>query len=448
MLNIVHINTVVGRGGAAVSTSSLAEAQAIQGDNVSILATAKYTEDQRTHLFAPEENDLACLAEDSGLQYYALEGSHRLSSLSIVSEADVIHCHNLHGGYFNPFSLIPLALSKPVVWTLRDMHGFTGHCVQSMGCDRWRDGCGDCPDLKSPAPLKVDSTRRLLADKVAISLSVPLWIACPSEWLRAKASSSHLGDHPLFLVPNGTDTNVFFPRNKRSAKAALGFRPDDLVIGTVAEGGAANRWKGGPGLEHAAQEITRRVPRSIVVSVGNDEPDLGPHSDGGLVRLPRITDRSRLSSVYAAFDCYLSASMADNCPVSVVEAMACGVPVVSFATGGIPELVGDGSEGVIVGYGEYRALIDAVVALIGDPDRMRAMADAARSRAVSEYRIEQVRDRYRRIYIDAIDGHELRRTESMARWDRGIVPSEVRRPLFEEALRLAGLRDSASEDSR
>jgi glycosyltransferase involved in cell wall biosynthesis len=270
-MRIVHINTVIGRGGAALSTQMLSDTQSAAGDQSTILATADYIDHPRTQLLDPSpDKALEGQTEQAGLQYYALQGSHRLVSHAAVVNADVVHCHNLHGNYFNPFSLIPLSHVRPVVWTLRDMHPITGHCINSLDCTRWAIGCGACPDLELPVALSVDSTATLWAHKRMIAGMSPLTIVCPSKWLQTKVEKSLLAEHPSYHIPNGTDTSVFSPRNARHAKQALGLAPEVPVVGTVAEGGFRNPWKGEDPLHRAIRALQERVPNVVVLSVGNE----------------------------------------------------------------------------------------------------------------------------------------------------------------------------------
>ena len=76
-----------------------------------------------------------------GFQYYFIP----LSSNKILKEAkeyrpDIIHLHNLHGGYFQTNLLPRLAKIAPIVWTFHDMFPITGHCAHSFECEKWKTG--------------------------------------------------------------------------------------------------------------------------------------------------------------------------------------------------------------------------------------------------------------------------------------------------------------------
>jgi glycosyltransferase involved in cell wall biosynthesis len=75
----------------------------------------------------------------------------------------------------------------------------------------------------------------------------------------------------------------------------------------------------------------------------------------------------------------------DNCPLAVIEAMAWGKPVIGSRVGGIPELVRDGQEGVLVSHGDARALGEAMLAMQDDPERSQRMGRAGRERVMERY---------------------------------------------------------------
>ena len=96
-----------------------------------------------------------------GIQYCLMPPNILLKRHPAVRSADVIHIHNTHGGFLNLWAVSELSRVKPVIWTLHDEWAYTGHCACTLGCDRWRFGCGDCPDLTIYPAVSWDSTRFL-----------------------------------------------------------------------------------------------------------------------------------------------------------------------------------------------------------------------------------------------------------------------------------------------
>src|SRR4051794_6328025 len=96
-----------------------------------------------------------------GLQYLWYPSMARVLRHPWLRDADVVQLYNTHGGYFSHRLLPTLAARAPVVWRLSDMWALTGHCAYAGPCERWREGCGACPDLAAYPPLPRDTTALL-----------------------------------------------------------------------------------------------------------------------------------------------------------------------------------------------------------------------------------------------------------------------------------------------
>jgi phenylacetate-CoA ligase len=153
----------------------------------------------------------------------------------------------------------------------------------------------------------------------------------------------------------------------------------------------------------ALQILRERYP-SAVVDVAGSGPDrerLGRLSgELGIERSVRFlgqVDNEMMPSLYESADIALNPSLVDNMPISILEALASGVPVVSTSSGGIPEMVKDGEEAVLVSPGDPEALANAVIALWEAPDR-RAALRAAGLRKAGTFGWGSVREEWRRVY--------------------------------------------------
>ena len=395
MKNIVHLNTNDVRGGAAKVARRLAEAQIRQGTDVSMLVRYRESDDDWVYLF-PLDRDQDNSYEEQGLLDYDLKGSDRLPELSVVSRADLVHAHNLHGGYFNPHSLVRLSQTKPVLWTLHDMQAVTGHCAYSYDCDRWEIGCGECPDLTEYPAIPVDSTRNLWQDKKEIYAQSILYIVTPSLWLKRIVERSMLAGHPVELIYNGVDTRIYRPGDRTELRRKLGLPDDRVLIGCFADYGTlGNKRKGGHAVSEAIDYLKGKSIPFLVVNVGVRHAS---RDDPFVVNVGYIEDEVRMAEWYAAMDLFLFPSMADNCPLVVSEAMACGLPLVTFATGGIPELVRDGVHGTVAPRGDTKGLIQRLESLAQDPELRRSMSLRCREDAVRLYDHDRIVAQYRKAY--------------------------------------------------
>jgi len=418
MNSIVHLNTNDVRGGAAKVARRLAEAQMRRGYNASMLVGFRESDANWVQAFRLDR-DLNSRCEEQGLLDYDLSGSDRLPDLPTVGQAELVHAHNLHGGYFNPHSLVRLSHAKPLVWTLHDMQAVTGHCTYSYDCTRWEIGCGECPNLEEPPALSVDSTRRLWRDKQEIYRQSVLYLVTPSLWLKRIVERSILGDHPVELIYNGVNTGVFYPQDRAEIRRKLGLPLDRVLIGCVANGGSlGNKRKGGGVIVQAIESLKAKGIPFLFVNIGQDAAFL---NDDTVMNTGYIVNEHRMAEWYAAMDIFLFPSLADNCPLVVSEAMACGVPVVTFATGGIPELVEDGVHGAVVPYLDTAGLVQRLELLAGDEELRRRMSIKCREDAVRRFDHERIVDQYEKAYERAVQHH----VQTMKTKDVRVFPAVV-----------------------
>jgi glycosyltransferase involved in cell wall biosynthesis len=420
-------------GGAARVAWRLVKAQLLAGHDAKLLVGRRESDAEFCEkLEARIAVNLTAEYRRQGLLYYEFQGSHFLPEHPLVKAADIIHLHNLHGNYFNPFSLLLLGRWKPVVWTLHDMQALTGHCAHSMDCERWRQGCGECPYLLTYPAVEVDQTARLWADKKLIYDHVPFQTTAPSRWLADMTMEGAIARHPARVIPNGVDTEVFIPHDKKAARQRLGLPLDGFITGGVAHGGAlVNGWKGGRYSLEAFQTLLERFPDSYYVSVGGNE--YHTECDGHLIILPSVEEESDLAWVYSALDLYLMTSTAESFSLVVIEAMACGVPVLAFATGGVPDLVTSGVNGLVVGYLDQPALNEALLFLAANPQVLAVMAANTRETSCRYYDHRLVTGWYEELY------HEYRQRwpfelGRFARLSFPEIPQPVRTEPFIRAL--------------
>lgn len=427
-ISILHVNTHDVAGGAAKVASRLGTWQRKRGHRSRLLAGHKLDETGSHSLAFDVLRDpaLEAACAERGELFYDVRGSHLLGPA--VEAHDVLHLHNLHGGYFNPFSLPLLAGLRPTVWTLHDMQALTGHCAHSFACDRWEHGCGACPHLEIEPALRVDRTAELWREKREIYLRSRVHLVVPSRWLLDKVARSPLQHLPVELIHNGVDTEVFTPRPRAEARQRLGLPADAILVGTVAQGGVTNHWKGWPESEAVLREVLSRDPRVHFVSVGGGDATLERFHGLG-----HVDDENELAWAYSALDLFLYTPKADNCPLVVLEALACGIPLATFGTGGVPELVRHGMDGLVVDPDDTASLTQSVLRLVADAPLREMLAQQARLGAAQRFSMDQVTSRYDAVYETACRQFEHRPRPSRAELI-DMAPPSVRTPEY-----LAGI---------
>ncbi len=328
-------------------------------------------------------------AKSAGREDFSYPGTASLDRL-LPSPVDVIHAHNLHGDYFDLRFLPSLSRSRPFFMTLHDAWLLSGHCAHSFACERWRTGCGSCPDLSIPPAVPRDGTAENWREKARISAASRLHIATPSSWLMDKVKDSHLmsGSPSLRVIPNGIDLAVFRPGSGRDeARRSLGLSPDAPILLFTADSIRDNPWKDFRMLGETVDRLGARGLPILCLAVGDTGAPVVTGS-AEIRFIPLVADPALMARYYAAADLYLHPSRADTFPTSVIEALASGTPVIASRVGGIPEQVKEGVTGHLVTPGDAEAMAEYAARLLGDPALKRGLGEEAARDAARRFSLE------------------------------------------------------------
>jgi peptidoglycan/xylan/chitin deacetylase (PgdA/CDA1 family) len=207
---------------------------------------------------------------------------------------------------------------------------------------------------------------------------VAAMVAVSSAVRNAVVSTEGFPASRIRVIPNGVDTQIFTPRG-HVARARLGLADGDLVVGTLAN---FNPVKGYDVLAPAIQTIAARHPTVRFLLVGD-----GPLFEVTKARLAALGPRvlfpgaqRRVAEVLSAMDLFVLASHSEGFSNAILQAMACGLPVLCTDVGGNREACEEGG-GVLVPPGDPDALAQAMLALLEDEPRRRSLGGAALDRA-------------------------------------------------------------------
>jgi glycosyltransferase involved in cell wall biosynthesis len=407
-MKVVHISLADdgGRGGAAIAAQRIHSAVRNTGVHSTMLVEDKATSDSDVVPVKFRQSPDAVLLrklrsyflkraatsvrDDS--EFFSFTNSRFGNELAtLIPDCDIIHIHQATS-LLDFRSFFAKTSTTKFVWTLHDMNMFTGGCHFTVDCTNYRRQCGQCPQLRSPHP--EDLSYRMLKAKqqgLAGLQADQLIVVAPSRWVcEHSAQSSLLSRFRHVVIPHGLDCNVFHPVDRTEAKAAFGIADDDsIVVAFIAES-LTNKRKG--------FELALRVLDSIkgefpvrVLAAGRGELEAGtPVINAGFIQ-----SDSALAQFYSAADLTLVPSLQDIGPMTTIESLACGTPVVGFRVGMTADVVEHGSNGFLADELSFEGLRAALVPALAACDKMR---QASRKTSLAKLDLPHLGINYRNVY--------------------------------------------------
>lgn len=280
-----------------------------------------------------------------------------LGKLSKI-KPDIIHLHNIHSSYIN-HSMLFRYIKKhniTVVWTLHDCWSFTGQCgyFDLIGCKKWMTGCGGCPNINTYPAARVDRADKMWRLKKQWFTDVEnMRLVTPSQWLCDLTKESFLKDYPIKVINNGIDLNVFKP-TKSDFREKYNLENKYIVLG-VAFG-----WGERKGLDvfiELAKRLDSEKYQIVLVGTNAETDKLLPEN---VISIHRTQNQTELAEIYTAADVFTNPTREENYPTVNMECIACGTPVVTFNTGGSPEML-DETCGTVVPKDDNDAMYNEII---------------------------------------------------------------------------------------
>jgi glycosyltransferase involved in cell wall biosynthesis len=297
-----------------------------------------------------------------------LSAAWRLSRLIKQLRPDVVHAHDPHGVAMAALALsMSTQLDKPPLVAARrvDFH------IKGNSLSRWKYRQVDC-------------------------------FICASEAIRKMLVADGVPAVRAVTIHEGIDLGHIEAAPAANLHAELWLPHHAPIVGNVA---ALVPHKGQRHLIEAAAIVVKRVPdaRFVIAGEGELRPALERQiKDHHLEKHVFLTGfRPDVVSVHKAFDIFVMSSVSEGLGTSLLDAMACGKPIVATTAGGMPEVVKDGQTGILVAPRDHEAMADAIIRLLSDAAARRAMGAAGEARARAYFSAERmVRDTvelYRRV---------------------------------------------------
>jgi glycosyltransferase involved in cell wall biosynthesis len=373
-----------------------------------------------------------------GVENFHYPGAWNLLDLT-PSSPDILHCHNLHGGYFDLRALPWLSHQLPTAITLHDAWLLSGHCAHSLNCERWRIGCGQCPDLSLYPAVRQDATAYNWQRKLEIFQQSRLYVATPSRWLMRKVEESMLclAIADARVIPNGVDLTLHHPNDRKAVRRSLGLGQDAKILLFTANGIRANIWKDFRTLRSAIGRVAASSGGQPLLFIALGEAGAAERIGQAEIRfVPYQSSPEAVVRYFQAADIYIHAARADTFPNTILEALACGTPVIATAVGGIPEQVKglmsenssacsyspDQATGCLISPGNAEELAARIQKLLQDETLRRQMSSNAAADARQRFNLERQVDGYLSWYHDIIrDFAKERSRESVSKSGTGML---------------------------
>ena len=366
-MKIAQINFVT-YGSTGKIMLQIAQTARQHGHQVKTFSTVEFSKFGRKHLTMPEGHMEFGSFWENGIHHYCgtllgLDGCFsQLGTQQLIRaleefQPDIIHLHNLHGFRQNLPMLFHYIKKHNirVVWTLHDCWTFTGHCPHftMIKCDRWKTGCHHCPQPRVYPKMYLDASRVMYRAKQRWFGGISdMTIVTPSQWLANLAKQSFLKDYPVRVINNGIDLDLFRPTTS-DFRERHGIGQDQFMLLGVAFG-----WGARKGLDVFVELANRLGSDYRIVLVGTDEwtdKQLLPN----IISIHKTQNQQELAEIYSAADLLVNPTREENYPTVNMESIACGTPVLTFRTGGSPEIPNE-TCGCVVDCDDVEAMEQAI----------------------------------------------------------------------------------------
>jgi glycosyltransferase involved in cell wall biosynthesis len=415
MLKVVHLNTYDGNGGAGRACTRLNRALLAKDIDSKIIVHYKFGKEPAIESFnsnlVQKAYTAATIVAERLLAKRYLKPLRTPFSFTWfgrsvihhpdVKNADIIHLHWVNHSFLNPKHLEEIArLDKPVVWTFHDSNAFTGGCHVRYDCDHFEKECGDCPLLINAGP--DDISHRAWLQKQAAYGVLDFIVIAPSSWMLASVNRAGLMKAKnARQIPNTLETDIFKPLDKASAKKLAGLPTDKFIFLSGFMPSRKDLHKGTSYLLEAMALLKERAGIDAnqieLVVFGNRNTEDVPEFSFKTSFLGTINDDEKLATCYAAADAFLTTSIEDNLPYTVMEALACGTPVIAFTTGGIPDMVQHKYNGYLATYRSSESFADGMEWIIKHPNS-NDLQQQARQSVLNNFSEEIIAEKHSQLY--------------------------------------------------
>jgi glycosyltransferase involved in cell wall biosynthesis len=387
-MKVAHINSVYGYG----STGKIVKSIHLECLKEGIDSRAYYGRKENdndgiffSNIFNLFEDAFKSIAFDNA-GFNSKSKTKKLISYLDEFDPDVIHIHNIHGYYLNIDLLINYINLKniKVIMTLHDCWTYTGYCVHYdyKNCKKWQTKCYDC-DLKNEYPFRLRTRKTTVnfnkKNKLFNSIK-DLTIVTPSIRLANDVRKSYLKEYNTIVINNGINLDSF-----RRKEIISKISNKKIVLGV------ASVWDKRKGLSEFISIVDGLSEKYIGVIIGLSTRQISELNDK-IIGIRRTNNIDELVDLYNSAEILLNTTLEDNFPTVNIEALACGLPILTYNTGGSPEIVGD------CGFVVEKHEINKAIKLIENFKKNDDMMDKCVERAHKLYNSKVMNEKYIQLY--------------------------------------------------
>ncbi len=369
-MKVVQVNAVYGHGSTGIIVSEISQMLAENNVENYVFYTGKKCSEGNKISYAGNFSVKLNALLSKILGNYGFNSHYETAKLIREIKRinpDIVHLHNIHGHNVNLKTFFEYLKDNNVrvIWTFHDCWAFTGYCThfEFLPCDKWKKGCNHCLQKESFSWFFDRSKRQQERKKELFCSLFDMTIVTPSNWLADLVKASFLKDFPLVVINNGIDLDIFRYNPKNIISKEDGRR---IIMGMP------------KGKLYAFFELNNILDKSryklVLAGLSEDEMQSLPDD---IIGIRRTSDREQLSHIYSAADVFVNLTLEDTFPTVNLEALACGRPIVTYATGGSPETIDD-ETGIIVPQKDIKGVYEAIQEICNGPDRSEACIKRAR----------------------------------------------------------------------
>jgi glycosyltransferase involved in cell wall biosynthesis len=418
-MRILHLSTTDISGGAARAAYRLHKG--LQANDISSFMMVQFKESDDPSVIGPESNFAKgfsnirisldhfpkILFSKNRRTFFHLQWlPEKISNQIKKYGPDLVHLHWICRGFLNIKTLF--RIKCPIVWTLHDMWPFTGGCHYSGDCEKYKKGCGKCPQIGSKK--ENDLSRWTWRRKSKYWNGVNMTIVAPSIWMKNCARESNLfKNYPVEVIPYGIDTKRYSRIDKKTARNYLGLPENSYLILFGAIQAISDRRKGFELLVSALRKFSKSQmgKKTELIIFGASKPQNPPDLRLKTTYIGKLNDFISLSFVYSACDLFVSPSIEDNLPNTIIEAMSCGTPCVAFNIGGFPDMIEHKKTGYLVEPFSIEDLVKGITWGLESSSNYQEFGVRIRKKVETDFDLRIIAQHYIELYERIIRKHSL-----------------------------------------